>query len=313
MDIWHCLDINSTTFNALSPYRRTSVVILLLVLMLVVETPRLSWSDEAQDRSRELLAKGWQQFDKHVPAHYAMALRFFNQAKEAEPGSAEVDAALATLYWRGYEEFWFNVLRVGRSDARLQAKSYLEAALRSPTAVAHQVDCRMKAFRAKHDEALAACERAIALDPENAGARHAMALALIYNGEPEKALLQIQKARGIEPDMEDYHGYYEGMARFFTGDSEAAIRALKKAITANPELWSLEEEHFASAVCQPCILQIAALGDLGREDEANQMVEAFMKVHIDWTVTNEMYWWSLRRERDIERLANGLRLAGVPD
>ncbi|MDX1709655.1 MAG: hypothetical protein R3316_00795 [Rhodovibrionaceae bacterium] len=282
--------------------------LLLLGFALALPAHVYAGSDEAQ----VFLEKGWQQFHKHRPAHYAMAQRFFNQAKEADPDHAETDAALAALYWRGYDEFWFNVLGVGRSDARLLAKKHLEKALEEPTARAYEVDCRMKSFRAKHEEALAACRKALALAPEDPDIRHAMALALVYDGQPEEALLHIDKARQSDPQMEDYHGYYEVMARFFVGDSTGAIAALEKAISANPGLWTFDE-GLQSATCNPCIFLIAALADNGRTEEAKRLVKRFMDHHIDWTITNEMYYRPLRLETDIEHLTNALRAAGVPE
>lgn len=299
------------------PLRSAPRILSVLFLGLASGFPASGWAGTGSagtgsDSAEELLQKGWQQFHMHMPAHYATVLQLFHQAKEADPDNSEADAALAALYWRSYEEFWFHVLGAGRSDAPRLAKIHLEAAMEAPTARAQEVDCRMKSFRAKHDEALAACEKAIALAPADADIRHAMALALINDGQPEEALSQVREARRIEPGMEEYHGYYEGMARFFSGDSAGAIAALEEAIKANPALWTFEEDY-KSAICNPCILLIAALAEVGREDEAKRLVEKFLVHHSGWTVASEMYFRPLRRKNDIERLANALRAAGVPE
>lgn len=294
------------------PFRRRGMVFLALVLSLCLGLPPSGGSADAGEKARQMLAQGWQHFHEHVPAEYAIALGYFERAKEADPDNAGADAALAALYWRSYEEFWFNVLGVGRSDAPSLARRHLEAALQSPTARAHEVDCRMTSFMAKHDQALAACEKAIALDPEDADIRHAMALALINAGKPESALSQVREARRIDPAMEEYHGYYEGMARFFGGDSAAAVVALESAMAARPELWAFEKD-FDSAICNPCIFLIAALADLGRTDEAKRLVDSFLAYHSGWTINGELYFRPLRREEDIDRLTNALRSAGVPE
>lgn len=286
--------------------------LLIPIFILFFASSTIVRAADMNDTAQQLLAKGWTTFEKHIPKQYPIALEYFSKAKEVEPQNPKADAALAALYWRAYEEYWYNLLKVGRTQARRLVETYLDSALQTPTARAHEVDCRMKSFRAKHEEALAACEAAIALDPHDAYARHAMALALINSGKPEAALSQVREARRAAPEMEEYHGYYGGMAKFFAGAPEAALAALEGAMAAHPKLWSFEDDS-QSAICLPCIMIIASLGQLGRTEEAKPLAHTFMEFHIDWTISSELFYRPLRREKDIERLREGLRKAGVPE
>jgi Flp pilus assembly protein TadD len=180
-----------------------------------------------------------------------------------------------------------------------------------PTARAYEIDCRIKSFRAKHKAALAACRNAVDLAPDDPEVRHAMALALINAGDPEAALDHVAAARAAAPEMEAYHGLYEGTAEFFAGRSESALEALRRAMAARPDLWSFDTLE-TGVLCSPCIMIVAALGDLGRTEKAQERVEQFMSYHIDWSVQNELYFRPLKREQDVEHLRESLRAAGVP-
>lgn len=274
--------------------------------------PRAASAAEGAERAAPPLAAGWAEFRKHTIAGYVRAHALFQKAEAAAPDDPDVHAALAAVYWRAFDETWTNQLDVGFYEARRLAEWHQEDAMRAPSARAHEVDCRIKTYRAKYAAALEACRTAIAMDGRDADIRHAMAQALIYKGDPEAALEQVRQAREIAPAMEGYHGLYAGMAHFFAGDLQAAVAALDGALDANPELWTLEGGSHA-AICHPCIFKIAALAHLGRVDEAQAMVATFMESHFGWEVGRELYFRPLARARDVDRLRSGLLEAGVPE
>ena len=151
------------------------------------------------------------------------------------------------------------------------------------------------------DEALELHERAIAANPNLPLAWCRSAFAHSYSGHHEEALRRAARARNLSPD--DPLGFvYEGslaVPHFLRGEYEAAVKLGARAIALNP--------GFSSSYKT----QLAALGHLGRHDQASKVRERLLALEPRFSVTQALERSPIRLAEDRARYADGLRLGGL--
>jgi tetratricopeptide (TPR) repeat protein len=84
------------------------------------------------------------------------------------------------------------------------------------------------------EQAIAAGERALALDPNYADAYGALAEILTFAGQPEKAIGLAQQAMRLNPQYPAGYPFQLGMAYNQTGQYAEAISALQDTLRRNP-------------------------------------------------------------------------------
>ncbi len=149
-------------------------------------------------------------------------------------------------------------------------------------------------------------ERALALDPNLAGAHANMGLAKIWMGRAEEVEAHVVEAMRLsprDPFAPNWLGFI-GMAKAFLGEYEQALSWLRRSIDAGR---GSAARSFYLAAC---------LARLGRLDEAQQEVKAGLVVDPKFTIArfragaqSDNAVFLAQRERVIE----GMRLAGVPE
>jgi tetratricopeptide (TPR) repeat protein len=108
----------------------------------------------------------------------------------------------------------------------------------------------------------------------------------------------------LNPHYPPSYLYQLGVAQFGTARFEKAAVSLERATALNPDdRWSFR-------------ILLATYGFLGRREEAADVLETVDK---NWfgldplTVRTAAFWHPFKEPADAERLAEGLRRAGVPD
>jgi adenylate cyclase len=181
-------------------------------------------------------------------------------------------------------------------------------------------------------EALA--RRAVALDGADAQARSCLGWALQARGELEGALVEIERALAMSPNLAAAHGH-RGATLIFSGRQKEGLAALETCIRLDPRdpflsvrllhiacglYFSREYEATVEAAKRlilsypdfPMIYRwpAAALGQLGRVAEAKEALEkaiSFAPTAFDMYVRNRVPWF---RPEDHAHLVEGLRKAG---
>lgn len=125
---------------------------------------------------------------------------------------------------------------------------------------------RIQATQGNYDLAFAALEKAIAIDPNDAEANHAMAGMYERQGRLEDAEASLQKALALDPESllirDSYANFLSSQGRF-----EEAIEQWLTVIRAAPD-------HYAALVNLG-----GTLTDIGRIPEAIAMYEASIEIH----------------------------------
>jgi tetratricopeptide (TPR) repeat protein len=108
----------------------------------------------------------------------------------------------------------------------------------------------------------------------------------------------------LNPHYPPTYLYELGLTEFSMERFEKAVEALERASALNPDdRWSSR-------------LLLATYGLLGRKEEAAGLLETLgnsWRGFDPLTVRGVAFWYPFKETADAERLAEGLRKAGVPD
>jgi serine/threonine protein kinase/tetratricopeptide (TPR) repeat protein len=192
------------------------------------------------------------------------AIRYLRQAVATDPNLAPAWAALSRAY--SIRAFYFapdSEKRVLTEEAQLAADKAL--ALNPDLAegwFAKGLMLWTPGRRFPHDLAIAAYQRALALDPQLHEAHHQLALVLLHVGLLDEAWSHVDSALAVEPTnmlarfrygvISSYQGNYVEADEFFR----------KTPIESNPSLWVFQAAH--------------ALFRLGQSDSAKSMITRFL-------------------------------------
>lgn len=156
-------------------------------------------------------------------------------------------------------------------------------------------------FQRRHDEALAAGEKAIALSPSGAGAYHMAGMFHGYAGDFRKAAQYEEQAQRLSPLSRNESVVDEARWRFHLGDLVAARDITSRIL--------IEKPHWLTAQT----VLVAALWSLGSEDKARITVGKMLANHPNLTASRWAQGLPYRRQPDLDALITPLRLAGLPE
>jgi adenylate cyclase len=156
----------------------------------------------------------------------------------------------------------------------------------------------------KHDEALAAANRAATILPGDADTIVWLGFYLNWVGRAEEAIKAIKKARELNP-MYLYGGWpvylaFMGFACFTAGLYEESIWNVKKAI-----------EQYGASLWYPFL--IASYIILGRKEEAKKLAQQYLKANPTFSLSSWTFGRLYKSSEDSERLYGALREAGLPE
>jgi TolB-like protein/class 3 adenylate cyclase len=287
-----------------------NVVAALAVELTKDDRERVARRGTENTQAYDVFLKGWQHYLRQTPEDFRAAIVQFKKAVELDPKYGRPYAALAATYWEAYTRYWDVALGFSRGrETHFQAEQFLTKAMRDPTPLAHQVASAMFLHKQQHDEAIAEAKRAIASDPNDADGYVALANALSFTGKPSEALEQVERAIRLNPHYPPYYLYQLGLAQFGMKRLDEAATSLERALTLNrDDYWSQR-------------LLLATYGLLGRRVDAGKLLETIKRnekrgqiASMDpLTIRAVTYWYSFSERADVERFAEGLRKAGVPE
>ena len=130
-----------------------------------------------------------------------------------------------------------------------------------------------------------------------------LAMALHYAGNSPDALGHLATARRLDPYRPNVILHCEALCHFMLGDYQRAAEVLRERIDRFPET------DISRA------LLAAAQGHLGKMDEAQATWSGLMEVNPDYSSAQRRKILPYRNPDDPERIAEGLRQAGldIPD
>jgi tetratricopeptide (TPR) repeat protein len=233
---------------------------------------------------------------------YEQAGELINRALKLDPNNAMVLAWAA--HWQVYHvgQGWSRAPAQAFSIAQRYALSAIK--LDPENAEALGIFGHVCSFLEKDfDSALHYFERALRVNPNLAFVWALSALTYCYVGEPAIALQRLERHRDLTP-IEPYPSLYDNpyaIAYLIKRDYEQAAIFGRRVTKARPE--------FVNGY-KPLI---AALGHLGRTEDAKFYVDKLLSLEPGFTVERFGQVYPFKHATDRDHYMMGLRLGGVPE
>ncbi|MEE8187832.1 MAG: adenylate/guanylate cyclase domain-containing protein [Kiloniellales bacterium] len=251
--------------------------------------------------------------------------------------------------WDSYQRGLWHLLGDPTRDAMAEARRLFQrackldpefAAAYADLAWAHTIDITLGLTddpEASLEKAARAAEKAVALDARDPGARFALGRVHILKHAYERAIAEMEAALALNASFE--RGYFGlGHALLYSGRPMESIPHFERAIRLSPRsprswaspqmlacayfnlgryeeaaTWSEKAIRQPNAPFMPFAHAAAALGHLGRIDEARAMLAEARKRKADFsadTIRNTVGLYG--RYSGADRIIEGLRKAGLP-
>jgi TolB-like protein/Tfp pilus assembly protein PilF len=212
-----------------------------------------------------------------------------------DPGYAEAHRWLAINLWAAWAH-WGEPMEPNRSMAVTMAERAV--ALDPNDAGCRWVFGHVLAYERRWAEADAALAAALELDPSHADAWAVLSDISVWKGQPAAALEHAQRALRLNPHPPAWYYWNLGLAQYAARQYESAVVTLRKEATYR----TVSRRILA-----------ASLAQLGRTDEARQEAALFMASNRLFTIRHWASTQPFRDEAMREHFVDGYRKAGLPE
>ena len=241
-------------------------------------------------RARELIGR----FDESANRD---ARELLTEATTREPAYAAAAAALALTYIREVNQLWILDTGSALENARRWAQKAVDLDDQLPIAL--ETFGYIMAWTEGLEPALEFISKAVALDPNFADGYASLAEIHVWLGNRDEAIRLVEKAMVLNPH---YPVWYTGLLAFANyGNQKYEVTAelAARCVARVPEFFGSQ------------LALIAALGQLGRVDEAHQVI-ANAKKHGSLRSSEEVFLSAPFSDlREDAHFRAGLRLAGL--
>ena len=246
-----------------------------------------------------LLSQGLTQFLRLTKESNIKARELAEKARMLDPEYAGAYTHLGWTHWLDAQAGWSK----SRQESLGRAVEFATESLKRDDSFPDTFTLlsAIHLILGQHDQAIAYGERAIALSPNHSVAIALLGLTMNYSGEPEKAIVLLQKAMRLSPYYQDWYLGELGRAYYLTDQYQEALDALQQRLRRNP---NSSEAH---------VLLAATYGKLDRLDEARAALAKFLEPRPYYTLRHYAAGEFYRISNDLNRVLDGLRIAGLPE
>jgi adenylate cyclase len=229
-------------------------------------------------------------FRKEANLH---ARRLFEHAAEIDPDYGRCYAGMSRTFNLAWRYHWtpkpelaldkaVDLANAAISYDHLDARGYGELGF-------------AQLYKKHHDESLAAYERAVDLNPNDADILAEMGDSLVYSGHAQRAVELLKRAMRLNPFHPDWYLWYLGDAYFHLRDYEQTVQTLLK-------MRDQSEAHRLLA---------SSYAHLGRIEEAQDHAKQLLRIHPNFSIA---HWRNVPPNKNPEELdvfIDGLHKAGL--
>jgi adenylate cyclase len=228
---------------------------------------------------------------------FERATDLFAQAIEADPSYGAAHAGCAFAHILNFQNHWTEDWRESEDEAARQAG--LALAKSPEVAFVHLSAGMIATWQKDHDRAAAEAETALRLNPNYAPALSMRGIVKIYGGTPLDAIPDIEQAIRLDPIGRQQYIHFLGSAYLIAGQYEAAAAQFRERI------------RLVSDTDLSRGLLAVALGHLGKTEEAGRVWAELATINPSYSFAEHLARLPLRNPADADRLADGLRKAGI--
>lgn len=265
-----------------------------VAIALTGETPQVERYRPHSIEAHDLVMRGRREF-RHSDEAGTKAMGMFKRAIEIDPHYSEAYRWLALaqcLSWFAFGAPEYPVRTLALENARKAISIDPE------DSAAHAVHGFLLIYEHRWEEADAALQQALALNPHDPEAWISLAELRMFEGKTSEAVECANRALERNPRPLGSVYWILGEAQFADGDLESAVVTLRREETYS----SPSRRHLA-----------AALALLGRHEEAAAEARLFMADNPHFRISE---WVAAMAFRDLamqQKFVNAYRLAGLPD
>jgi len=230
---------------------------------------------------------------------FEQATALFRKAIELDPNFAVARAGLGFAYMFDYQNRWSDDPDASLALAKEYAESAIEKDPKEP--LSHAVAAVAATFRGDLARAQSEVGIALSLNPNLAMAYNIAGSIRMYAGEPLEAIALIERGIRLDPAGKTQYLHFLGLANLVAGKYETAVALFKQRIALVPGT-----DFSRSALA-------SALGHLGQVDEARRIWRELEEINPKYSFNEHLGRLPFKRKEDGERLAEGLRKAGLLD
>jgi adenylate cyclase len=241
-------------------------------------------------QGREYLRKGNREGN-------ALARRMAEETIALDPKYAEAYSLLGATH---VSDVWLGTSRPKDSIAKAIEWTQKALAMNGSLADARSRLGVLYSWSGRYDEGIAEAEQGVELDPNSGQANFYLAQVLRYAGKSKEAIPVIRKALRLEPIPPDNYVQQLAVLYFLAGDCKEALAACDKGLKREPD--NLVNH----------IITAAVYGSCGREKEARKEATEVLRINPKFTVESFMGNVPYKNPSDRDRVAQGLRKAGLP-
>jgi TolB-like protein/cytochrome c-type biogenesis protein CcmH/NrfG len=249
-----------------------------------------------------------------ITEHVTMALKVkLTEGEQARIRRGHTENLEAYEYWLRAREIYRSLTKEDNAQARkLYAQSLALAeelaqktlAVDDYNAQAYTLLSSVYMAKRHHDKAVAYGKKALALGPNLADLKAAVAVPFMYSGRPEEAIELVKKAMRLSPYYPAWYLAVLGIAYRITGQYEEAITSFESwRARANPR----------SAL--PHLSLAYTYEEAGRGEEAQVAVAEVLKRKPKASIAGYLKanTFPYKDPAEIERVKDSLRKAGLPE
>ena len=263
----------------------------------------------------EAYLRGREREIREKPEDWAEAVRYYEEALALDPKFGDAAAALAWMYREAqWTEARSKELGLSIEEARNKANAYFTEAAKNPSAAYYRILAAKLNMQQRSDEAIAAAERAIALDASDPENYESLSNAMTLNGRAADGLGYLDAATRVDPVWSRERYYLAGLAYFSMDRFKEAAVALEKIDPESKETsyWDFWSNYIG------LMLLISTYGQLEQSADAakaRERIKPYLAKTQEREFTGQMAAgeFAFKHYPDLERVLVGLRKAGVPE
>jgi adenylate cyclase len=273
-----------------------TIVTALQVKLTASEEARRETHSKIDPEVYDLLVRARQVALQLRPEAAAEACSMLKRAIALDPGVALAYGRLSVMYFAEYVNQWNNASEENLTKALELARKAIDTDDTEPQG--HVALAIVLTWTRHWDEAEKAAERAVALAPNLADAYVSLGNVRDFQGRHEDAVALYTRAHRLDPQF-DLSLHFMGRALLALGRFEEAEIAFQRRLALAPHS---DMTRFYLA----CLY-----GLTGRYDEARQYWRETLEVSPDFSVERLKQILPYRDPSQVDRLADGLRQAGI--
>jgi adenylate cyclase len=271
--------------------------------------PQLSRAERerARVKSRDNL-DAWSTYQRGMFHLYRCTREDLIEARKLFRQATAIDPELGPAYSAEAEAYYYEVVYGFAQSNQENRERAIGPARRAVTldaedAGAHCTLGRIRYLRREYPPAISELKTALELNPSLALAHYGLGAALVFSGSAAAAVPHLESAIRLSPHDPNMGSFLVRIAdaKYFLGDYEGAIAFALKALGQPNFQWS----RYA--------VLIAALGQLGRRDEARRYLDEVAHERPDFSIAIVRNTHLFGEQDLMDRFCEGLRKAAVPE